>query len=154
MAACKARRFVEHSAQIDEVLLQSRAFLNLRCPPLRDELTGRHGSSMRSKTRRRPDRLDMLLRAVTRPEDERDRDALIELARRNRAWPEETLAFFRRHVREAVDPDDRFSLSRLEQGLPADLARSFENLSGECWRHMGEALRRRQELTRGHGLSY
>ena len=67
--------------------------------------------------------------------------------------PEETLDSFRRQVREAVDPDDRLSLSGLVQGLPADLARSFENLSGECWRHMGEAFARRQELTRGHGLS-
>ncbi len=112
------------------------------------------GAFAAADQRHDPGRLDMLMRAVTRPEDERDRDALVELARRNRAWPEETLAAFRRHVREAVDPDDRLSLFRLAQGLPADLARSFENLSGECWRHMGQIYARRQELTRGYGLSY
>ena len=122
-------------------------------PPHRIELADA-GAFAAADQRHDPDRLDMLLRAAIRPEDERDRDALVELARRNRAWPKETHAAFRRHVREAVHPDDTRTLSRLAQGLPADLAASFRNLSEECWRHMGRALGRRQELTRGHGLSY
>ncbi len=101
-----------------------------------------------------PGRLAVLLQAAIRPEEERDRAALVELARRNRAWPEETYAVFCHHVRDAVAPDDERSLFRLEQSLPATLATSFRNLSEECWRHRGEALMRQQECTREHGLSY
>ena len=147
------RRWIDMADLVAEIEAIRRAARDPEAGPRLIELPDA-GAFAAADQRHDPDRLDMLLRAAIRPEDERDRDALIELARRNRAWPEETLASFRRHVREAVDPDDRLSLSRLAQGLPADLARSFENLSGECWRHMGEALARRQELTRGHGLSY
>jgi len=101
-----------------------------------------------------PDRLNVLLHAAVRPEDERDRAALVELARRNRAWPEETHAVFRNHVRDTVDADDTRSLFRLQQDLPATLAGSFRNLAEECWRHNGRAIGRCQELTRSHGLSY
>ena len=100
-----------------------------------------------------PGRLDALLRAAIRPEEERDPDAVLELARRNRAWPEETHAVFRQHVRAVVDAGDAHSLSRLHRGLPASLAASFRNLSEEIWQRRGEVLMRRQELTRGHGLS-
>ncbi|MDE0407439.1 MAG: hypothetical protein OXN81_06220, partial [Alphaproteobacteria bacterium] len=114
------------------------------------------GAFAAADQRHDPDRLGVLLRAALRPEDERDRAALLELARRNRAWPRETHAVFRNHVRDAVDADDTRSLFRLQQGLPAALALSFRNLAEECWRHSGEALARRQEriMGHGHGLSY
>ena len=147
------RRWIDMADLVAEIEAIRRAARDPEKGPRRIELPDA-GAFAAADQRHDPGRLDMLMHAVTRPEDERDRDALVELARRNRAWPEETLACFRRHVHEAVDPDDRLSLFRLTQGLPADLARSFENLSEECWRHMGEALGRRQELTRGHGLSY
>ncbi len=147
------RRWIDMADLVAEIEAIRRAARDPEARPHRIELPDA-GAFAAGDQRHDPGRLDMLLRAVTRPEDERDRGALVELARRNRAWPDETLAAFRRHVREAVDPDDRLSLHRLAQGLPADLARSFENLSEECWRHMGEVFARRQELTRGHGLSY
>ena len=147
------RRWIDMADLVAEIEAIRRAARDPRAPPHRIELA-QAGAFAAADQRHDPDRLDMLLRAVTRPEDERDRDALVELARRNRAWPKETHAAFRRHVRETVHPDDTHSLARLARGLPAGLARSFENLSEECWRHMGRALTRRQELTRGHGLSY
>ena len=147
------RRWIDMADLVAEIEAIRRAARDPEARPHRIELPDA-GAFAAGDQRHDPGRLDMLLRAVTRPEDERDRDALIELARRNRAWPKETLASFRRHVRENVDPDDRLSLHRLARDLPADLARSFENLSEECWRHMGEVYARRQELTRGHGLSY
>ena len=147
------RRWIDMADLVAEIEAIRRAARDPGAQPHRIELPD-VGAFAAGDQRHDPGRLDMLLRAVARPEDERDRDALVELARRNRAWPEETLAAFRRHVHEAVDPDDRLSLFRLAQGLPAELARSFENLSGECWRHMGQIYARRQELTRGYGLSY
>ena len=147
------RRWIDMADLVGEIEGIRRAARDPETGPRRIELPDA-GAFAAADQRHDPGRLDILMRAVTRPEDERDRDALVELARRNRAWPEETLAAFRRHVREAVDPDDRLSLSGLAQALPADLARSFENLSAECWRHMGKVYARRQELTRGYGLSY
>ena len=147
------RRWIDMADLVAEIEAIRRAARDPEAGPRRIELPDA-GAFAAADQRHDPGRLDMLMHAVTRPEDERNRDALVELARRNRAWPEETLAAFRRHVREAVDPDDRLSLSGLAQDLPAELARSFENLSAECWRHMGEIYARRQELTRGYGLSY
>ena len=147
------RRWIDMADLVAEIEAIRRAARDPETGPRRIELPDA-GAFAAVDQRHDPGRLDMLMRAVTRPEDERDRDALVELARRNRAWPEETLAAFRRHVRETIDPDDRLSLSGLTRGLPAELARSFENLSAECWRHMGEIYARRQELTRGYGLSY
>ena len=147
------RRWIDMADLVAEIEAIRRAARDPEAAPRRIELPDA-GAFAAADQRHDPGRLDMLMRAVTRPEDERDPDALVELARRNRAWPEETLAAFRRHVHEAVDPDDRLSLSGLAQALPAELARSFENLSAECWRHMGEVYARRQELTRGYGLSY
>ncbi len=147
------RRWIDMADLVAEIEAIRRAARDPEAGPRRIELPDA-GAFAAADQRHDPGRLDMLMHAVTRPEDERDRDALVELARRNRAWPEETLAAFRHHVRETVDPDDRLSLSGLAQALPAELARSFENLSAECWRHMGEVYARRQELTRGYGLSY
>ena len=147
------RRWIDMADLVAEIEAIRRAARDPETGPRRIELPDA-GAFAAADQRHDPGRLDMLMHAVTRPEDDRDRDALVELARRNRAWPDETLACFRHHVREAIDPDDRLSLSGLTQGLPAELARSFENLSAECWRHMGEAIARRQELTRGYGLSY
>ena len=147
------RRWIDMADLIAEIEAIRSAARDPGAQPHRIELPDA-GAFAAADQRHDPERLDMLLRAAIRPEDERDQGALMELARRNRAWPKETHAAFRRHVREAVHPDDTRTLSRLAQGLPADLAASFRNLSEECWRHMGRALGRRQELTRGHGLSY
>ena len=147
------RRWIDMADLVAEIEAIRRAARDPEAGPRRIELPDA-GAFAAADQRHDPGRLDILMRAVTRPEDDRDRDALVELARRNRAWPEETLAAFRHHIREAIDPDDRLSLSGLAQALPAELARSFENLSAECWRHIGEIYARRQELTRGYGLSY
>ncbi len=147
------RRWIDMADLIAEIEAIRSAARDPGAQPHRIELADA-GAFAAADQRHDPDRLDMLLRAAIRPEDERDQGALMELARRNRAWPKETHAVFLRHVREAVHPDDTRTLFRLEQGLPADLAESFRNLSRECWRHTGRALGRRQELTRGHGLSY
>ena len=147
------RRWIDMADLLAEIEAIRRAARDPEAEPHRIEIPDA-GAFAAADQRHDLDRLDTLLRAAVRPEDERDRGALLELARRNRAWPRETRAAFRSHVRDAVDADDTRSLSRMQQGLPATLARSFENLSEECWRHMGEVLARRQELTREHGLSY
>ena len=100
-----------------------------------------------------PDRLATLIQDVLRPEDERSREALVELARRNRAWPKETLAVFRSHARQAADAGETRSLTRLSTGLPKNLARSFTNLSEVTWQHQGEDINRRRALEQGYDRS-
>ena len=147
------RRRIDIADLIAEFEAIRRAARDPQAAPHRIELSDA-GAFAAADQRHDPDRLAVLLQAAIRPEEERDRDALVELARWNRAWPEETHAAFCHHIRDAVDADDERSLFRLEQHLPATLAGSFRNLSEECWRHRGEALMRQQELTREHGLSY
>ncbi len=136
-----------------DLIAEFEAIRRPQADPHRIELSDA-GAFAAADQRHDPGRLAVLLQAAIRPEEERDRAALVELARRNRAWPEETHAVFCNHICDAVDPDDERSLFRLEQHLPATLALSFRNLSEECWRHRGEALMRQQERTREHGLSY
>ena len=147
------RRRIDIADLIAEFEAIRRAARDPQAAPHRIELSDA-GAFAAADQRHDPDRLAVLLQAAIRPEEERDRDALVELARWNRAWPEETHAVFCNHIRDAIDADDERSLFRLEQHLPATLAGSFRNLSEECWRHRGEALMRQQELTREHGLSY
>ncbi len=143
------RRRIDIADLIAEFEAIRRAARDPQAEPHRIELPDA-GAFAAADQRHDPGRLAVLLQAAIRPEEERDRAALVELARRNRAWPEETHAAFCHHVRAA----DERSLFRLEPNLPATLAGSFRNLSEECWRHRGEALMRQQELTREHGLSY
>ncbi len=103
-----------------------------------------------SDQRHDPDRLAVLLRDVIRPEDERNHDAVVELARRNRAWPEETLAVFRSHARQA----ETRSLIRLSAGLPPHLGESLRNLSEVTWQYQGEDIERRRNLEQEYGMAY
>ena len=111
------------------------------------------GAFAAADQRHDPDRLRTLLRDVVRPEEERSSEALLELARRNRAWPSETLAVFRSFAREAADAGETRSLSRLSAGLPENLADSLTNLSEVTWQHQGEAINRRRELEQGYDIS-
>ena len=149
------RRWIDMADLVAEFEAIRRAARDAQAEPHRIEMPDA-GAFAASDQRHDPDRLNVLLRAALRPEDERDRAALVELARRNRAWPEETHAVFRQYVRDAMAVDDTRSLFRLTQDLPAALAGSFRNLAEECWRHHGRAIGRRQERTmgHGHGLSY
>ena len=112
------------------------------------------GTFAASDQRHDPDRLAALLRDVIRPEDERNRDAVVELARRNRAWPEETLAVFRSHARQAANAGETRSLIRLSAGLPPYLGESLRNLSEVTWQYQGEDIERRRNLEQGYGMSY
>lgn len=109
------------------------------------------GAFAAADQRHNPGRLKTLLDDAIRPQGERSNEALLELARRNRAWPKQTHAAFRQYIQEAVDAGETLSLSGLTRGLPQNLAASFGNLSEETWRRLGQELGRRQELTRGHG---
>ncbi len=99
-----------------------------------------------------PDRLAVLLRDVIRPEDERNHDAVVELARRNRAWPEETLAVFRSYAQKAANAGETRSL--LSAGLPPHLGESLRNLSEVTWQYQGEDIERRRNLEQAYGISY
>ncbi len=99
-----------------------------------------------------PDRLAVLLRDVIRPEDERNHDAVVELARRNRAWPEETLAVFRSYAQKAANAGETRSL--LSAGLPPHLGESLRNLSEVTWQYQGEDIERRRTLEQAYGMSY
>ncbi len=112
------------------------------------------GAFAAADQRHDPNRLKTLLRDVIRPEGERSNEALLELARRNRAWPKQTRAVFREYIQAAADAGETRSLSRLAAGLPASLARSFDNLAEEVYKRQGEVLFRHRTLTQGHGLSY
>ena len=100
-----------------------------------------------------PDRVKVLLSHVVRPENERSTEALLELARRNRAWPKQIQAVFRQYIQEAVETGETLSLSGLAKALPANLAASFASLSEETWRRQAEVQFLQQELTREQGLS-
>ena len=149
------RRWIDMADLVAEFEAIRRAARDPEAEPHRIEMPDA-GAFAAADQRHDSDRLATLLRAAVRPEDERDRAALVELARRNRAWPRETHAVFRNHVRDAVAAADTRSLFRLQQDLPPALAGSFRNLAEECWRHNGKAIGRRQERTmgHGHGLSY
>ncbi len=99
-----------------------------------------------------PGRLAVLLRDIIKPEDERNHDAVVELARRNRAWPEETLAVFRSHARQAANAGETRSL--LSAGLPPHLGESLRNLSEVTWQYQGEDIERQRNLEQAYGMSY
>ncbi len=100
-----------------------------------------------------PERLHAVLRRVLDPDRRPDPKALLELARRNRAWPKETLTVFRACLDQAADTDETLLHTRLAASLPANLADSFRNLSAETWRRHAEVRLRHRTLTRDQGLS-
>lgn len=101
-----------------------------------------------------PERLQTVLRRVLDPDRRPDPKALLELARRNRAWPKETLTVFRAYLDRTPDAGESLSSARLAVSLPANLADSFRNLSAETWRRHAEVRLRHRTLTRDQGLSY
>ena len=85
------RRWIDMADLVGEIEAIRRDARDPEAGPRRIELPDA-GAFAAGDQRHDPGRLDMLMHAVTRPEDERDPDALVELARRNRAWPEEKVA--------------------------------------------------------------
>lgn len=147
------RRWIDMADLIAEFEAIRRAARDPKTQPHRVEIPDA-GAFAAADQRHNPDRLKTLLDDVVRPERLRSSEALLELARRNRAWPRQTRTAFRHYIQEAVDAGRTPSLSRLAKGLPANLASSFANLSEEVWKRQGQDLGQRQELTRGHGLSW
>ncbi len=98
-------------------------------------------------------RVKALLPDALRPRDERDRDALVELARWNRAWPKQTLAAFRAFVDDAERRRLNVSDRSLAQDLPPALAAGIANLSEESYKRHARVIALQQELTRGLGRS-
>ncbi|MCY3753404.1 MAG: hypothetical protein OXG99_04855, partial [Alphaproteobacteria bacterium] len=135
-----------------ELAAIQRAGLDPQGKPHRIEVpnTGRAGIEDQRFDARR---VKALLPDALRPEDERDREALFELARWNRAWPKQTLAAFRAFVDDAEHRRLNVSVRRLAFNLPPALAASFANLSRESIEREAKVLARQQELTRGYGRS-
>ena len=99
------------------------------------------------------DRLLPILHSALKPQDERDLSAVAELARWNRAYPEETGACFRRFLDQAGPSPSEISAARLTAGLPPGLASALSSLSQEVHRREAELLLRQRTLTQGHGIS-
>ncbi len=146
------RRWIDMADLIAEFEAIRSAARDPEAKPYRIE-TPDAGAFAAADQRHDPDRLATLLRDVIRPEDERSSEAVLELARRNRAWPDETLAVFRRHARQAAAAGETRSLSRLAAGLPRNLTRSLTNLSEVTWQHQGEDIDRRREREQGYDIS-
>lgn len=146
------RRWIDMADLIAEFEAIRSAARNAEIEPYRIEIPDAGAFAARDQ-RHDPDRLATLLGDVIRPEDERNREALAELARRNRAWPKETLAVFRSHAQRAADAGETRSLSRLSAGLPKNLAHSLTNLSEVTWQYQGEDINRRRALEQGYDRS-
>ncbi len=146
------RRWIDMADLIAEFEAIRSAARDPAAKPYRIE-TPDAGAFEAADQRHDPDRLATLLRDVIRPEDERSSKAVLELARRNRAWPDETLAVFRRHARQAARAGETRSLSRLAAGLPRNLTRSLTNLSEVTWQLQGEDINRRREREQGYDIS-
>ena len=146
------RRWIDMADLIAEFEAIRSAARDPKAEPYRIE-TPDAGAFAAADQRHDPDRLATLMRDVIRPEDERSSEAVLELARRNRAWPDETLAVFRRHARQAAAAGETRSLSRLAAGLPRNLTRSLTNLSEVTWQHQGEDIDRRREREQGYDRS-
>ncbi|MCY3753408.1 MAG: NADAR domain-containing protein [Alphaproteobacteria bacterium] len=96
---------------------------------------------------------DLMERALL-PEDERDAQAVAELARWSRAWPKESLNLFRLYVDDAVQAGQKVSMHRLAYGLPPALAAGMEHINREIWAREAVAIGQRQQMReRGMGLS-
>ena len=97
--------------------------------------------------------VDLMERALL-PEDERDAQAVAELARWSRAWPKESLNLFRIYVDDAAQAGQKVSTHRLAYGLPPALAAGMAHISQEIWAREAVAIGQRQQMReRGMGLS-
>ncbi len=112
------------------------------------------GASAIQDQRFDPDRLLPILKSALKPRDERDPEAVAELARWNRAYPKETLTSFRRFLDRAAEFPHEVSTARLAAGLPPGLASALSGLSREVYRREAEVLIRQQTLIQDRGISY
>ena len=146
------RRWIDMADLIAEFDAIRSAARDPEAKPYRIE-TPDAGAFAAADQRHDPARLATLLGDVIRPEDERSSEAVLELARRNRAWPGETLAVFRRHAVQAANAGETRSLSRLTAGLPENFTRSLTNLSEVTWQLQGEDMDRRRDLAQDYDIS-
>ncbi len=138
------------SAELEAIRSAARDPLS---PPHQLEIPNAGRSGIEDQ-RHDPERLEALLRQVLAPDRNPDPQALLELARRNRAWPKQTLAVFRACLDRSADTGETLSSARLAASLPANLAASLRNLSAETWRRQAEVRLRYRTLTRDQGLSH
>ncbi len=146
------RRRIDIADVYGELAAIQRAGLNPQAKPHRIEIPDAGRSGMEDQ-RFDARRVKTLLPDALRPRDERDRDALVELARWNRAWPKQTLAAFRAFVDDAERRRLNVSDRSLAQDLPPALAAGIANLSEESYKRHARVLALQQELTRGLGRS-
>ncbi len=146
------RRRIDIADVYGELAAIRRAGLDPQSKPHRIEIpdAGRFGMEDQRFDARR---VKTLLPDALRPRDERDRDALFELARWNRAWPKQTLAAFRAFLDDAERRRLNVSIRGLVQDLPPALAAGIANLSEESYKRHARVLALQQELTRGRGRS-
>ena len=89
-----------------------------------------------------------------RPEDERNPETVVELARWARAWPKESRAAFRALGETAAETEQKLHTQRLSAGLPPCLAAGMLHISEEAWSYQGHEIARQQAVrNRGMGLS-
>ncbi|MCY4503374.1 MAG: hypothetical protein OXE57_17650, partial [Alphaproteobacteria bacterium] len=146
------RRRIDIADVHGELAAVQRAGLDPQAKPHRIEIPDAGRSGMEDQ-RFDARRVKALLPDALRPRDERDRDALFELARWNRAWPKQTLAAFRAFVDDAERRRLNVSIRDLARDLPPGLAVGFANLSEEVYKRYAKVLALQQELTRGRGRS-
>ncbi len=146
------RRRIDIADVHGELAAIQRAVLNRQGEPHLIEIPDAGRSGMEDQ-RFDAKRVKALLPDALRPRDERDRDALVELARWNRAWPKQTLAAFRAFVDDAERRRLNVSDRSLAQDLPPALAAGIANLSEESYKRHARVLALQQELTRGLGRS-
>ncbi len=111
------------------------------------------GASAIKDQRFDPGRLLPILQRALKPQDEREPEAVAELARWNRAYPKETLASFRRFLDQAAELPYEISTARLAAGLSPELASALSGLSQEIYRREAEVLIRQQTLIQDRGIS-
>ena len=146
------RRRIDIADVHGELAAIRRAVLDPRGEPHRIEIPDAGRSGMEDQ-RFDARRVKALLPDALRPRGERDRDALVELARWNRAWPKQTLAAFRAFVDDAERRHLNVSVRSLAQDLPPALAAGIANLSEEAYKRHARVIALQQELTRGRGWS-
>ena len=146
------RRRIDIADVHGELAAIQKAGLDPQAEPHRIEIPDAGRSGMEDQ-RFDAKRVKALLPGALKPQDERDRDALVELARWNRAWPKQTLAAFRAFVDDAERRRLNVSIRGLERDLPPALAAGVFNLSEESWKRQAKELALQQELARGRGRS-
>ena len=112
--------------------------------------TGVHSWNQQFERRR----FTELALATLKPEDERNPETVIELARWARAWPKETRAAFRAIGEAAAESEQKLHTQRLSAGLPPGLAAGMSHVNEEVWSYQGHEIGRQQAVrNRGMGLS-